>query len=102
MNDCSVRANCVMAWRVLSEFGDTQEIAADRLNPHKFARDTRAAAAGKMCSDNRFSSFVSKSTLLFNVMSDTINTKELKSKEAAKIAIKKNCDKIWSRLPKRQ
>jgi hypothetical protein len=102
MNDLSVRANCVMAWRVLSEFGDTQEIATDRLNPHKFARDTRAAAAGKMCSYNRFSSFVSKSTLLFNLKSDTINIKKLKSKEAAKMTIKKNCDKIWSRLPKRQ
>jgi hypothetical protein len=40
MNDLSVRANCVMAWRVQSEFGDTQEIATDRLNPHKFGRDT--------------------------------------------------------------
>jgi hypothetical protein len=73
MNDLSVRANCVMAWRVLSEFSNTQEIARDSLNPHNFGRDTRAAAAGKMCSDNRFSSFVLKSTLLFNVMSDTIN-----------------------------
>jgi hypothetical protein len=53
-------------------------------------------------SDNRSSSFVSKSTLLFNVMSDTINTKGLKSKDAAKMAIKKNCDKIQSRLPKSQ
>jgi hypothetical protein len=52
-----------------------------------------------MCSDNRFSSFASKSTLLFNVMSDTINTKGLKSKETAKMAIKKKCDKIQSRLP---
>jgi hypothetical protein len=50
INDLSVRANCVMAWRVLSEFGDTQEMAIHRLNPHKFGRDTRAAAGGKMCS----------------------------------------------------
>jgi hypothetical protein len=102
MNDLSVRANCVMAWRVLSEFGDTQEIATYRLNPHKFGRDTRAAAAGRMCSDNRFSSFVLKSTLRFNMMSDTINAEGLKSKEDAKVAVKKNCDKIQSRLPKRQ
>ena len=97
-----MRANCVMAWRLLSDFGDTQEMATDRLNPHKFGRHTRAAVAGKMCSDNRFSSFISKSTLLFNVMSDYINISGLKSKEAAKMAIKKDCDKIQSQLPNKQ
>jgi hypothetical protein len=35
-------------------------------------------------------------------MSDSIITMGLKSKEAAIMAIKKNCDKIQSKLPKRQ
>jgi hypothetical protein len=55
-----------MAWQLLSDFGDTEEIAEDRLNPHQIGRHTRAVAAGKVLSENRFSSFVSKSTILFN------------------------------------
>jgi hypothetical protein len=89
MVETSTRASCTMAWQMISDNADIQDIAEPRMRLHQFARPTRAATIGTLITRNSFPSFVRKAAVLYNVIKTTSDICSIKTKEGAKKVIKK-------------
>ena len=88
----SVKANCMMAWRLFAGEGDLQELAEPRLQLHKYNYQTRAAAAGVLTQENKFTNFVKKGATIYNILGSNISG--AKNKVQAKLRIKKEYKRL--------
>jgi hypothetical protein len=81
IEELSLQANCMMAWRTFAEHGYLKDLAASRLNLQAHGRATRSVAAGKLVLETSYTSFVEKSAVIFNVL-------PTKAKESKKVTVK--------------
>jgi hypothetical protein len=98
VKEMSIRANCMMAWRLFAQYGDLQDLAGPRLQLREYKYPTSAATAGVLSQETEFANFVKKRAAIYNLMGKEITS--FKSKEQAKSRMKKNYKEIEKSVDK--
>jgi hypothetical protein len=68
-----------MAWRLLADGGNMRDIAEPRLRLQEHGYSTHSQ--GKLVQEDKFPSFIKKSTKLFNLFDEKLNRSDNKEQE---------------------
>jgi hypothetical protein len=88
VKEMSIRANCMITWRLFAQYGDLQDLAGPQLQLQEYKYPTRAATAGVLSQETEFANFIKKGAAIYNLMGKEITAS--KSKEQAKSRMNKN------------
>jgi hypothetical protein len=94
IKDLALRAECSMAWRLLVDKGDMQDIAEPQLRLQEHGYSTRSQ--GKLVLEDKFPSFIKKSAKLFNLFDEKLKRSD--NREQAKRHIRSSLQIIRSGL----
>jgi hypothetical protein len=65
-DEMSIRANYMLAWRLLSPQGDLADLREGRLRQHQHDHSTRSLISGVVTQQATYDSFIKKSAVIFN------------------------------------
>jgi hypothetical protein len=100
LDEMSLRANYMLAWRLFSPQGDLADLREGRLRQHRHDHSTRSVISGVVTQQATYDSFIKKSAVIFNQIRE--ETKLCPSKNAAKVVIRRLCEPAWAKEYRRK
>jgi hypothetical protein len=100
LDEMSLGANYMLAWRLFSPQGDLADLREGRLRQHRQDHSTRSVISGVVTQQATYDSFIKKLAVILNQIRE--ETKFCPSKNAAKVVIRHLCEPAWAKEYRRK